>query len=255
MRFPLWLFIVSLFAFCVLVPAAQAADLRVFSGAGLMKPMEELRKNFEQQHDVSIEVHYGSSGEIFGMLSMGQECDVFIPGAAKYTMDAVKNGWIDEDSIIKLVKHIPAILVPAGNPAGVNSLEDLAGPGVKVALGDPKSPAIGKVAKKMLQKQGLWEAVQPNIAVLAPTANQLLIYAALGQADATINWLDVSTWADDKGKIQIVRIDPEKNMIKDIPTALHVSAVDKPLAARLNEYIGSEEGLRIWEKHGFERWE
>jgi molybdate transport system substrate-binding protein len=82
----------------------------------------------------------------------------------------------------------------------------------------------------------------------------LLIYAALGQADATINWEDVSTWAEDKGKIRIIRIAPEQNLIKDIPTALHVSAVDKPLAVRLNQYIGSEEGMRIWEAHGFERW-
>jgi molybdate transport system substrate-binding protein len=231
-----------------------AADLRVFAGAGLMKPMEEMCRNFEEMNNVDIEVHYGSSGEIFGMLSMGQTCDVFIPGAAKYTMDGVKNGWIDQSSMIKVVKHVPVILVPAENPAGIERLEDLVRPGVKVAIGDPKAPAIGKVAKKILEKSNLWEPVQKNLVVLAPTCNQLLIYAALGQADATINWEDVSTWAEDKGKIRIIRIAPEQNLIKDIPTALHVSAVDKPLAVRLNQYIGSEEGMRIWEAHGFERW-
>ena len=112
-----------------------------------------------------------------------------------------------------------------------------------------------RLAKKILQKQGLWEQVQENIAVLAPTCNQLLIYAALGQADATINWLDVSTWAEGKGKVEIIRIPVEQNMIKDIPTALHVEAADKPLARQLNQYIGSEQGLNIWEKHGFERWQ
>jgi molybdate transport system substrate-binding protein len=123
---------------------------------------------------------------------------------------------------------------------------------VKVALGDPKAPAIGKVAKKLLSRAGLWEQVKPNVAVFAPTCNQLLIYAALDQAQATINWLDVSTWAEDKGKIEIVRIDAERNMIKSIPTALHTSAKDKELAVKLNEYIASPEGLAIWEKWGFE---
>lgn len=255
MRCLLSVFMCFVLLLSLLGSAAGAADLRVFSGAGLIKPVEELRLDFEKQHDVSIEVHYGSSGEIFGMLSMGQTCDVFIPGAAKYTMDAIKNGWIDKSSMIKLVKHVPVILVPSGNPGQVHSLEDLAKPGVKVSLGDPKSPAIGRVAKKILQKQGLWDPVQENIAVLAPTCNQLLIYAALGQADATINWMDVSTWAQGKGKVEIIRIPAEQNTIKDIPTALHVSAADKPLARQLNEYIGSEEALRIWEKHGFERWQ
>lgn len=247
-------FVIAVFFVFCLTSTVLAADLRIFAGAGLMKPMEEIRQNFEHEHGVEVEVHYGSSGEIFGMLAAGQECDVFIPGAEKYTMDAVKNGWVVEDSIIKIVKHVPVIVVPGGNPAAIKGLDDLARPGVKVALGDPKAPAIGKVARKILEKAGLWDKVQPNVSVFAPTCNQLLIYTALGQVEATINWLDVTTWAEGKGKVEVVRIDQERNIIKTIPTALHVSAADKPLSRRLNAYIGSEQGLAIWQKWGFEPW-
>lgn len=231
---------------------AYADDLRIFAGAGLMKPMEELRQNFEKSHDVHIDVHYGSSGEIFGMLGVGQTCDVFIPGAEKYTRDAIKNGWVYEPSMKPIVKHVPVMVVPGGNPANIQTLDDLARPGVKVALGDPKAAAIGKVSKKMLSKAGMWEQVTPNVVVYAPTCNQLLIYTALEQADAAINWLDVTTWAEGKGKIQVVRIDDKRNMIKTIPTAVHVSAKDNPLALELNDYIASAEGLVVWEKWGFE---
>ena len=148
-----------------------------------------------------------------------QTCDVFIPGAAKYTQDAIKNGWIDASSVKDIVKHVPVIVVPGGNPANIQGLDDLARPGVRVALGDPKAPAIGKVARKILEKAGLADKVEPNVRVFAPTANQLLIYAALEQADATINWLDVTTWAEGKGKVGVVRIDDARNMIKTIPTA------------------------------------
>ena len=232
--------------------SAFAEELRIYSGAGLMKPMEELRHNFEKSHGVTINVHYGSSGEIFGMLGVGQTCDVFIPGAEKYTMDAVKNGWIDASTIKNVVKHVPVIVVPKGNPAQIYGLEDLARPGVKVALCDSKAGAIGKVAQKMLEKAKLFESVKPNVVVFAPTANQLLVYIALEQADVAINWLDVTTWAEGKGKIEVVRIADKQNMIKTIPTAVHVSATDKPLALELNEYIASEEGLAVWKKWGFE---
>jgi molybdate transport system substrate-binding protein len=231
---------------------ANAENLRLFAGAGLMKPLEELRLNFEKKHGVTIDVHYGSSGEIFGMLGVGQTCDVFIPGAAKYTEDAIKNGWIDAASVKDIVKHVPVIVVPGGNPKNVQGLDDLARPGVRVALGDPKAPAIGKVAKKILEKAGLADRVAPNVRVFAPTANQLLIYAALEQADATINWLDVTTWAEGKGKIEVVRIDDARNIIKTIPTAVHVAAMSKPLALALNAYIASPEGIAVWEKWGFE---
>ena len=66
------------------VPCYASGDLLIYSGAGLMKPMEKLRKNFEEAHNISIDMHYAGSGEIFGLLAMGRCCDVFIPGAAKY---------------------------------------------------------------------------------------------------------------------------------------------------------------------------
>ncbi|MBG0790480.1 MAG: molybdate ABC transporter substrate-binding protein [Desulfovibrionaceae bacterium] len=250
--FCLALFVFLGFAAVGLSSNAYAENLSLFAGAGLMKPLEEIRHNFEKKHGVSIDVHYGSSGEIFGMLGVGQTCDVFIPGAEKYTKDAIKNGWIEAATMKDIVKHVPVIVVPGGNSAQIKGLDDLARPGVRVALGDPKAAAIGKVAKKLLEKAGLMDKVKPNVVVFAPTANQLLIYAALGQADATINWLDVSTWAEGKGKVGIVRIDDKRNMIKTIPTAVHASAKDKPLALALNDYIASPEAIVIWEKWGFE---
>lgn len=228
------------------------ADLKVYAGAGLIKPMEEMRLMFEKEHNCAIDVHYGSSGELFGLLSMGQPCDVLIPGAAKYTLDALKNGWIIEKSIHKLVKHVPVIAVPKGNPAHITSLEGLAKPGIRVALGDPKGPAIGRVAKKILAKNSLAEQVGTNVTVLAPTVNQLLIYVALEQVDAGIIWGDLVTWAEGEGKVDVVTIDRQKNIIKTIPTALTTHGRDNALAKDFNTFLASSQGMSIWKKWGFE---
>jgi molybdate transport system substrate-binding protein len=246
----LWIFlVVASVLFC---SAVTAADLKVYAGAGLIKPMEEMRTQFEAAHDCEVEVHYGSSGELFGLLSMGQPSDVFIPGAAKYTEDALKNGWIVKESIHNLVLHEPMIAVPQGNPAGIAGLEDLARAGVKVALGDPKGPAIGRVSKKLLTKNKLAARVDSNVTVFAPTVNQLLIYVALEQVDAAIIWGDLVTWAEGQGKVETVRIRPEKNIIMTIPTALTVQGRDNPLARAFNDLMGSPEGLAVWKKWGFE---
>ncbi len=229
-----------------------AADLIIFSGAGLMKPMEELRKNFESVHHLKVEVHYGSSGEIFAQVAAGQPCDVLIPGAEKYMHDALKNGWVNGETIRPLVLHVPVIAVPKGNPAQVTCLADLAREGVRVAIGDPKAPAIGRVAKKILQKQNLWERITPNIGVYAPTVNQLLIYVALKQVDAAIIWGDLVTWAEGKGKLDVVRIADGKNIIKTIPTAVCTTAPHRDMAMQFNAYVSSPEGLAIWQEWGFE---
>jgi molybdate transport system substrate-binding protein len=236
----------------VLTAPSFAADLMVFSGAGLMKPMEEMRKNFQKQHGIEVDVHYGSSGEIFGMVAAGQPCDVLIPGAEKYTMDALKNGWIEKDTIRKLVLHVPSIAVPRGNPAKIMGLDDLTRKGVRVSIGDPKAPAIGRVAKKILVKANLWKSVQPNITVYAPTVNQLLIYVALNQVDAAIIWKDLTTWAEAKGKIEVISIDGKRNLIKTIPTAVCTRTKNRDLAIQFNDYVSAAEGLSIWKKWGFE---
>lgn len=230
---------------------SYAADLIVFSGAGLIKPMEEMRKNFETRNKITVDVHYGSSGEIFGMIAAGQPCDILIPGAAKYTQDALKNGWVIEDTIHDLILHVPVIAVPRGNPANIKGFEDLARPDIKVAIGDPKAPAIGKVSKKMLERAGMWKQVQPNIKVYAPTVNQLLIYVALNQVDAALIWEDLTSWAEGKGKIEVVPIEAKYNMIKTIPTSVCTHAPNKKNAMAFNTYVTSRTGVEIWKKWGF----
>lgn len=244
--------LLSIVSFVLLATSSFAADLIVFAGAGLIKPMQELKQNFEQTHQIKIKIHYGSSGEIFGQLSAGQAADVFIPGAEKYTQDALKNGWIIEDTIHNIVYHIPTIATPKGNPAHITGLMDLKKSDIRVSIGDPKAPAIGRVAKKIMTKCGIYETVKPNIKVLAPTVNQLLIYVALNQVDAAIIWKDLTTWAEAKGKIEVVPIEKQYNIIKTIPTAICSRAQNRQMATVFNSYIASAEGRQIWVKWGFD---
>ncbi|GBC59425.1 molybdenum ABC transporter substrate-binding pro tein [Desulfonema ishimotonii] len=245
-------YLITFLATVLLAFNSFAADLSVYAGAGLIKPMEELRKNFEQEHHISVSVHYGGSGELFGLMAAGRPSDVFIPGAAKYTQDALKNGWIVRESIRDLVRHVPVIVVPAGNPAHIQTLEDLTKPGIRVALGDPKGPAIGRVSKKLLSEAGLYEKVRANTRVLTPTVNQLLIYVTLKQADAAIIWEDLVSWSENRGKADVIRIPEAQNQIKTIPTAVTTHGKENPLAPRFSDHIASEAGLAIWKKWGFQ---
>ncbi|BAD84906.1 ABC-type molybdate transport system, periplasmic component [Thermococcus kodakarensis KOD1] len=227
----------------------------VCSGAGLMKPMEELIGMFENETGAKVEVHYGGSSEIFGILQTTCGCDVFVPGAWYYTQQAAERGYILNGTVKNVTYHIPVIAVPKGNPKGIHSLEDLAKPGVRVVLGDPKAAAIGKVSRKVLEKNGLWEEVKPNVVTFTPTVNQLLIYIATGQADAAIIWEDMTTWAQSKGKIEVVEIPSEQNIIKTIPTAVTVCAEKDghlEVAKAFNGFIANH--TEIWEKWGFRPW-
>ncbi len=228
--------------------------IMVCSGAGLMKPVSKFISLFENRTGDKVQVNYGGSAEIFGILQTTCECDVFIPGAYKYTQDALKRGYIIKNTIKNLTLHVPVIIVHGNNPKHIQSLKDLARPGVRIVLGDPKACAIGKVAKKILDKNGLWKKVKPNVVTFTPTVNQLLVYIATGQADAAIVWEDITTWAQARGKIKIIPISPKQNIIKTIPTAVTTCAKKHGvlgLAKSFNKFVATPRSLAIWEKWGF----
>ena len=67
--------------------------LTVFSGAGLIKPMNEIIQNFEKEYDTQVDVYYDGSGNLYGRYVAGQPCDVYVPGSEKTLNDMVKKGW------------------------------------------------------------------------------------------------------------------------------------------------------------------
>lgn len=232
--------------------AASAQTLTVYCGAGLMHPMDNLKARFEKAHPgVTLQMVYAGSGELFGMIATRKEGDVFIPGADKYTRDALKKGFVTEDSIRDLCFHVPVILVPGDNPGNVQGLDDLTREGLRVGLADAKAAAIGKVALAVLKKNDLTESVLANCVVRPSTTNQLLIYTATGQVDAVIAWEDQALWGQAKGKVDVVRIPTKRNVVKTIPAAVVSFSEQKDLSQELVDYISSEEGKSVWAEWGF----
>ncbi len=221
------------------------------AGAGLIKPMTEIVKNFENETKGNVDIHYGGSGELFATLST-TGCDVFIPGAFFYTKKAEKEGFIDKKTTEKVTKHIPAFIVQKGNPKNIHSFSDLTQPGLKIALGDPRAVAIGKVAVKMLKNSGDYNRVKKNISIYAGTVNQLLIYMAMKQVDVAIIWEDMLSWAKEKGKLEIIPIPKNENTIKTIPASVGSMSKNKKMANSFNKYLINKKSKKIWKKWGFE---
>ena len=180
--------------------------ITILAGAGTIKPMNELKANFEEDNPgVSVDIRYGGAAELFGILETQKDADLFLPGDMKYMTESMNKGYILNDTVRNVTKHIPIIAVQKGNPKNITGLADLGKSDVKVVLGDPKGPAIGPVSEKMFNKTNLTDNVTRNVVTYATTVNQLLTYLVTGQADATIIWEDMTTWSEGQGKIKTVK--------------------------------------------------
>lgn len=225
----------------------KGSEITVLAGAGLMKPMNEIITNFEKKTGKKVNVQYGGSGELLATLMTSKKGDVLITGEYT-TMDKAKEkGYIINDTIVNVTSHKPVIAVKRGNPKNITSLKDLGKENVRVAIGDPKACAIGKVAQKMLDKEGV--NINENLVAKTPTVNQLLTYILSGQVDAVIIWEDMLTWNNSKSKMEMIEIEGAKN--QTIPAAVTSISGNVETSKEFVEYIKSDEARVIWEKWGF----
>jgi len=227
----------------------EKGSVEVLAGAGFSKVVPELVEKFNEKYpNIEVNVKYGGSGELFATLETQQTGDVFLPSAYKYMDDAMKNGYMENDTVKNITENVPVIVVTKGNPKNITSLEDLSRDDVNVGLGDPNGPAIGKTSKELLDKNN----VTVNPIITTTTVNQLLTYMISGEIDATIIWQDMTFWEEGKGKIDVIEIPEKDNNPSTIPVGVTNFASDKDSAEKFQEFILSDEGKKIWEKWGFE---
>ena len=221
--------------------------LMVYSGAGMLKLMDELGPLFEQKYGVTVKYNYGGSNTLLSQIELTQQGDVYMPGAAMYIEKAKEKGFVDYEQ--RVAYHIPVIAVPEGNPANITSLNDLTKPGVKVVLGDAKAAACGKVANKILEKNGIFDAVDANVIARTATVNELVVSTCMGTADASIIW-NASLVRTEK-ETDIIEIPKEQNIIKVIPIGTLTFSENKDMATKFVDFVASDEGKEVFEKHGF----
>jgi molybdate transport system substrate-binding protein len=224
-----------------------SGTLLVYSGAGMRKPMDEIGPLFEQKYDVAVKYNYAGSNTLLSQIELTKKGDIYMPGATMYINTAKEKGFVDYEQ--NVAYHIPVIAVPEGNPENITHLEDLAKSGVKVVLGDPKAAACGKIAKKILEKNGIYNVVQKNVIAYAGTVNELVVYLCMGQTEASIIW-KASLMGTEK-ETDIIEIPKEQNIIKIIPIGRLTFSENKDMAKEFVDFVTSAKGKAIFEEHGF----
>lgn len=220
--------------------------LFVYSGAGLKKPMDEIAQKFGEENNVKIEYSYAGSAQLIAQLETSQKGDAFIVGSEPIYSKAEKKELVGEHQVV--AHHTPAIVVPKGNPAKIEKLEDLGRDGVKVVFGDAEANAIGKTTQKILEKNDL-KSINDNVVSTAATVNEMVMQLTAGQADATIATKD-SVFGNDE--VEVIEIDADKNIDQIISGGTVNYSDKKDLAQKLIDFIASDEGKSIFKKYGFE---
>ena len=231
---------------CTSTNSAEDQTLLVYCGAGMKEPMDEIAQVFKDTEGIQVEYTYGGSAQLLSQIELYQTGDAYMPGALSYIQSAIDKGFVDKSE--KVIYHVISIIVPTGNPANITSLEDLTKPGVRVAIGEPTGPAIGQGTKKMLEKDGLWDAVSANVVVKSATVNELLVYIAMDQADAALVYEDLYN----PEAMEKIDIPQEQGKVDIVPIGTLTFSENKENAEKFMNFVASDEGKAIFAKYGFE---
>ncbi|SHI33898.1 molybdate transport system substrate-binding protein [Dethiosulfatibacter aminovorans DSM 17477] len=225
--------------------STEETSLLVYSGAGLKKPMAEIGEMFEDETGIMVEYIFGGSAQLLSQIEISGKGDVFISGSMDSYNSADNKGLVLP--CLQVAYHVPVIGVPEGNPANIQSLEDMTKQGVKIVLGDEKANAVGKAAQRIITKTGL-TGINDNVVAKTATVNELAIHLEMEDADASIITKDLASHMEG---IEIIEIPVELNSIEIIPVCTLTSSENTGVSNEFIEFVSSGKGKAIFEKYGF----
>lgn len=138
----------------------EAAELMILCGSSFVEPMDKLREEFTAETGVKTATSVGGSEDLLPHVKLHEKGDVYVTHDPylDYTRDA--NALGDH---VHVGFVAPVLAVQKGNPKGITSIEDLAKPGLKVALTDPQYSTAGELVFALLEKKGIKDEVLKNV--------------------------------------------------------------------------------------------
>ena len=154
---------------------AEPVEIIVFAAASMTETMTILGEQYMADHpEVTIVFNFDSSGTLKTQIQEGADCDIFISAGQKQMnqLDITADPSVNTDGLdfvlegtrFNILENKVALAVPEGNPANINSYDDLIA-GLKageimLAMGNSDVP-VGQYTQKILK---YFELVEEDLA-------------------------------------------------------------------------------------------
>lgn len=190
---------------------ADVPELILYSGMVNRPAIQAAVDEFAAREGVRVTTKWNGCGVLTADMRdiverVNDGADLRVPDAY-YTCDGAYLGPVtDLFGQAQVMSETDVVIaVPAGNPAGITSLSDLAKADVRLGVSHAQQSTLGWLTLHLLQTEGLLEQVRGNIVVENPQADFLMNHLRAGHLDAVIVYA-VSVMAHPEG-IEVVSVD------------------------------------------------
>lgn len=239
---------------------ADKTEIVVFAAASMTDTMNEIAEMYKAvEPDVNIVYNFDSSGTLKTQIQEGADCDIFISAAQKQMNQLDINGgdentegldFVDTDTRFNLVSNSVVLITPVGNPADVESFEDLASDKVSlIALGNSDVP-VGQYSEEIFNYMGIWDQLNSESKItFGSNVREVLAQVEEGAVDCGVVY---STDAATTDKVEIAAAAPEGSH-QDVtyPAAVLKTSKNPEAAKAFIDYLKTDECTEVFEKAGF----
>ncbi len=230
--------------------------LLVFAATSLTEAFTELSQTFEAQMGTQVELNFANANTLSEQILQGAPADVFASAAPKFMDKLVENGKVDAQAGEIFARNQLIVILPRRNPADLETLQDLAKPGIKLVMGAKEGPQ-GEYVEGFLDKAsasanfgaGYKDAVYSNVVSYESTVKGVVNKVALGEADAGIVFVTDAKSASEK--VLTISIPDAFNVVAEYPIAPLKNSSNPQLARQFVDFVLSPEGQQILAKYGF----
>jgi len=216
------------------------AELTVLAASSLTDVFQDLATSFEEKNDAEVTFSFGSSTDLAEQAADGAPGDA-LATADETSMKVAEDAGVTRDAL-DFATNVMVIVTPAGNPAGIKSLDDLDG-ATWVRCAD--EVPCGRVAQAVLEDNDI--SAEP--ASLEEDVRSTLDKVISGEADAGLVYASDAVAAGDE--VETIEIPGSEQELTTYFIATLQQSEDADLAEKWVDLVTSEEGQKALTDAGF----
>ena len=230
--------------------SGESVQLTVFAAASLTETLNEIAEQYKTvAPNVELVFNFDSSGTLKTQIEEGADCDLFLSAAQKQMNALQDEDLINADTRIDLLENKVVLAVPEGNPADIQSFEDIGTDKCKlVALGNEDVP-VGSYSVEILTNLGILDELESgNKITYGSNVKEVTTQVKEAAADCGIVY---ATDAFSAGLETVNQATAEECRQVIYPAALTASTAHAEEAQAFLDYLTTDDAAAIFESVGF----
>jgi molybdate transport system substrate-binding protein len=214
---------------------SEADGLVVFAASSLTDVFQELAPD--------ATFNFAGSNALATQIREGAPADVYAAASPRYPEELAAAGFVERPEPFATNRLV--VIVPAGNPAGIESVDDLGAPGVRLVVGAEGVP-IGDYTRTVLDSLGKTDVLD-NVVSNEDDVRGVLGKVVMGEADAGFVYVtDARVAGDDVQTIEL-----PAQALAQYEIALVVEGEHREAAEAFVQLVLGPEGRQALEAAGF----